>query len=280
MTSAQDEFNELFREKGRRTGHPEDDSDNDNHHHNNNRERETFFEKDSDAGDDEDDTHPSSSANTSKMRSRYYLPKLRSEANTGPKGVIADAQAFEAAKRNAHKLPFMSSGKKEARTTPPPSSLDNNDKGGSFLDGERSSDDEDAFLARWRANRLKELSRSRNSSPANRRRYGSLLTVDAEGFLDAIEKVQRDTIVVVFIYDDMSDISDMVEDSLRLLARRHSTTRFVKLHYEEAEMEVAGVPAIIAYRGGEKFAGLVPLVDEMPDDAGLDPAGLEHVLKR
>jgi len=72
----------------------------------------------------------------------------------------------------------------------------------------------------------------------------------------------------------------MVEHCIRDLARQHATTRFVKLHYQEAEMEVAGVPALLAYRGGDKFAGLVPVVDEMPDDAELSAATLETVLRR
>jgi hypothetical protein len=52
------------------------------------------------------------------------------------------------------------------------------------------------------------------------------------------------------------------------------------MHYEEAEMEVAGVPAMLAYRGGEKFAGLVPLMNELPDDAELSPISLEVTLRR
>ena len=45
-------------------------------------------------------------------------------------------------------------------------------------------------------------------------------------------------------------------------------------------MEPAGVPALLAYRGGEKFAGLVPVIDEIPDDADLSEGTLEHVLRR
>lgn len=45
-------------------------------------------------------------------------------------------------------------------------------------------------------------------------------------------------------------------------------------------MEPAGVPAIIAYRGGDKFAGLVPVIDEIPDDAELSALTLETVMKR
>lgn len=45
-------------------------------------------------------------------------------------------------------------------------------------------------------------------------------------------------------------------------------------------MEPAGVPAVIAYRGGDKFAGLVPVINELPDDADLSALTLETVLKR
>ena len=45
-------------------------------------------------------------------------------------------------------------------------------------------------------------------------------------------------------------------------------------------MEPAGVPALIAYRGGDKFAGLVPIMEEMPDDAELSSLTLETVMMR
>jgi hypothetical protein len=45
-------------------------------------------------------------------------------------------------------------------------------------------------------------------------------------------------------------------------------------------MEPAGVPAIIAYRGGDKFAGLIPVLDEIPDEEDLSPESLESALKR
>jgi len=72
----------------------------------------------------------------------------------------------------------------------------------------------------------------------------------------------------------------MIEDCVRTLAKKHSNSRFVRLHYQDAEMEPAGVPAIIAYRGGDKFAGLVPIMEEMPDDAELSSLTLESVMLR
>ena len=77
-----------------------------------------------------------------------------------------------------------------------------------------------------------------------------------------------------------SDVSTAIEVCLRQLARRHIDTRFVKLHYIDAEMEPAGIPALLAYRGGEKFAGLVPIINEIPDDADLSDSTLENMLRR
>lgn len=75
-------------------------------------------------------------------------------------------------------------------------------------------------------------------------------------------------------------MSTSIEECVRGLARRHLDTRFVKLHYLDAEMEPAGVPALLAYRGGDKFAGLVPIISEIPDDADVSETTLEMLLRR
>jgi hypothetical protein len=72
----------------------------------------------------------------------------------------------------------------------------------------------------------------------------------------------------------------MVEHYMRQVATKNDHVRFVKLHYEEAEMEVAGVPAVLAYKGADKFAGLVPLMDELPEDSELSVISLETVFRR
>lgn len=71
-----------------------------------------------------------------------------------------------------------------------------------------------------------------------------------------------------------------IEECLRSVAKTHPRTKFIRLHYTEAEMAPAGVPALIAYRGGDKFVGLVPLMYELPDDADLDATTLASVLAR
>lgn len=67
---------------------------------------------------------------------------------------------------------------------------------------------------------------------------------------------------------------------MRTLARKYQTIRFVKIHHEEAEMDPVAVPAILAYRAGDKFAGLVPVMDALPADRELSVLSLEHAMKR
>ena len=117
---------------------------------------------------------------------------------TGVKGVIADARSYEEARRSGSWRNKFTRGGSETRA----------DKRATFLrdDGEGSASEDEEFLERWRQQRRDELQstgndiRNRRTSPSARR-YGRFDEVDALGYLDAIEKVGRDTIVVVFVYD-------------------------------------------------------------------------------
>ena len=77
-----------------------------------------------------------------------------------------------------------------------------------------------------------------------------------------------------------SDISNMVEECMRQVAQRNDTVRFVKLHNDDAEMEEEGVPAVLAYKGGDKFASLLPLLEEIPDDSELSAVALETAFRK
>jgi hypothetical protein len=283
--AAQEEFNELMRDKDHEERHPED----------RNNDSDVSEPESEGAGkdryeivdtDDELDL-------PADMRSNYYMPShIRSEANTGPKGVIADAQAFEQAKKQARRFTWKKSASPQQYNVT------------AYQDERLSSDEENdgGFMKQWRESRLRELQnagqriRSRTNSPS-RRIYGSMPAVDGEGYLDAIEKTPSDTVVVVFIYNDLvrlncpqllppkpnppqSEISNMVEECMREVAKRNDTVRFIKLHNADAEMEEEGVPAVLAYRGGDKFAGLVPLLNELPDDSDLSAVALETAFRR
>jgi hypothetical protein len=122
-------------------------------------------------------------------------PSFDSGRTTGVKGVIADARSFEQARREGSRKV----GGKEGRV---------NGNGGEEeeLDTLDALEEDEEFLEKWREERRKELERdgsdirNRRTSPSVRR-YGRFDEVDALGYLDAIEKVGRETVVVVFVYD-------------------------------------------------------------------------------
>jgi hypothetical protein len=198
MTAAQQEFNELIRDKDRDSRHPEDRRD------------DSDLDDLDDAGPDyypeKPDTDDELDLPQDMRSSNYYLPSIRSDAQTGPKGVIADAHSYEQARKQARRFTWK-------KNSPPPTyhaTAYHDEKAGSDVDSE------DSFMQQWRENRLRELQtvtkriRSRTTSPTGRN-YGTFDDVDAAGFLDAINpKNCGNSTVVVVVYDDRVRLSHSV----------------------------------------------------------------------
>jgi hypothetical protein len=262
--SAQEEADRLFSQKEHHASHPEDrlDADNSSSHNS-----EDHLQQHSDQDDDEDPLNDQS--NKMATTANYHIPNTRFDANTGPKGVIADAQSFNRAKQSTFRKTLNSFA--NALSSKPAQIPAASSSHGSASD--RDSDDEE-FMRQWRQNRLQELTERNNASvrrkSPSQRIWGTVEDVDANGYLDAIERVKDDVVVVVCIYNPESSTSLEVEDMLSTIAYKHTTTRFVKLHHEIAEMREVGVPALLAYRGGDVFATI--------SDAR--PEGLETTLRR
>lgn len=337
--TATDEFNDLLHNNtaSRLTSHPSDA-------HNDSDDARSFLNLSSDEDDHtpvppslhpEDDNDPPPRASSSFPRNT--IPTTRYAANTGPKGVISDAQNFRDSRRSRRISTQSSAALQQgytSRAVPTSATFTTNGAGPPVYEEkvpEENEEDEDGladddveddeFMREWRQSRLREMQNGgrgtmmrgggRGGEMVGRGRrgvWGGLPTVDGMGYLEAVDQSPADTVVVVFIYDDyvspflsfpslplpsllcsssdltphtpQSEVSSLLESHIRALAARHPDVRFVRLHFRDAEMEPMGVPALLAYRGGEKFAGLVPIVDEIPDDAELSDAVLESVLRR
>lgn len=139
---------------------------------------------------------------------QYKLPHQSFDYGraTGVKGVIADARSYEQAKREG-----ASDGRHRSASSTRqfPGQINGATAEKKSVHESYSSNDsekDEDFLEQWREARRKELMRegndirNRRTSPSVRS-YGRFDTVDALGYLDAIEKVGRDTVVVVFVYD-------------------------------------------------------------------------------
>ncbi|EXJ55682.1 hypothetical protein A1O7_08611 [Cladophialophora yegresii CBS 114405] len=290
---AREEAERYFSHRDHPTSHPEDrDRDQDSIHLS---DDEAAPEHDDFSDPGTDDETVANMATMTSTKTTYHLPTQTHFANTGPKGVIADAQSYTRAKQSTFRqrlasfaTNLASSNGKSTASTAVTEKRDNKRRSifgtspskstASSADSENialSDDDADSeFMRTWRANRQQELSAQSQSSQSayqrkpSQRSWGTFQEVDANGYLDAIEKVSDDTYVLVMIHDPSSSQSAEVEDELGMLAYKHTTTRFVKLDYEVAEMEAVQIPAVLAYRAGEVVATI----------SGAKAEGLEGVL--
>ncbi|KAJ6119687.1 hypothetical protein N7523_003967 [Penicillium sp. IBT 18751x] len=276
--SAQDEFNQLVNNNRHQfSSHPED-------HHYQDRSSSPDFSDSSQPRNlrqrrvldsEDEDENPDEMISS---RSNYQIPNTVFDANTGPKGVIADAQAFERARKKSFRRTLLNAagfnGNDSFGKTRDDTPIKPNDSSSG------SEDDEERFMRKWRVSRMQELQSRGMRRPSPRgRRWGAVETVDAAGYLDAIEKVTPDTVVVVCIYDPSSDDSAIVEECLVTIAARQPNVHFVKLHQEIAEMDHIKAPALLAYRNGDVFTTIVDIIRNIPKGRSCSADSLEDLLK-
>ncbi|KAH6893342.1 thioredoxin-like protein [Thelonectria olida] len=270
-TPAQDEFNELLAKNTHRdTLHPEDRDDPDFKDLDDLDEEDSFRNAQIDAAMriPTMDRFPGAGATEIKLPPSSF----DSGRATGVKGVIADARNYEAARKNKWRNRVRTARASifglEGASAPSKSDSETDEDAKS-----NHSDAEEAFLQEWRETRRRQLESDANRAVRNRRTspsvrvYGRLDEVDALGYLDAIEKVSRETVVVVFVYDHECEVSATIESAMMPLVKNYNTVHFVKVHYEEIEFDNAAVPAILAYRNqGDLFANLTGMIEMIPDD--------------
>ncbi|KAM3467237.1 hypothetical protein MY5147_006469 [Beauveria neobassiana] len=283
-TAAQDEFNQLVSNHTARTAtHPEDKHDNN--------------ESDQDLSEEETYRNAQIDANMRMptASSELKLPPASFDSGrfTGVKGVIADARSYEAARktkwidraRSARRSILGFAG--VAPSTGNSVTITGGARSDSDTDDDAKSHSDDEFLSEWRESRRRELEsaanravRTRRTSPSVRI-YGRLDEVDAMGYLDAIEKVNRETTVLVFVHDNECEVSATIEDALMPLVRANPTTHFVKVHYDDIEFDPAAVPSLLAYRNqGDLVANMTGIIEMMPDDDSFDSASLKRILQQ
>ncbi|KAJ4409741.1 hypothetical protein N0V85_004047 [Neurospora sp. IMI 360204] len=298
QTPAQEEFASFLAKNSstKYSSHPEDRDD----YH----DSKAFHSDDQADSEDEDEEDRFRNAQieaamrmpTTDSRTEIRLPPAGFDAgaSTGVKGVIADARAYETAKRSAKWKDRVRNARRSVFGGGGGASPQQNSSSG--LDSDFGSDagldsmdeDEKEFLDKWRESRRRELekssmnpaSRQRRTSPSSRQ-FGRLDNVDAMGYLDAIEKVGPETAVVVFVYDHECPVSAAIEIALRPIVHSHPTIHFVKVHYAEIEFDNAAVPSILAYRNqGDLFANLTGLIEMIPDDEDFDSDTLKRLFER
>lgn len=215
LTPAQEEFQQILDKQSagaRRIAHPEDSQH--NYDEDSEQDEEAEFQQ---KRVEREMAYDGSALAGSCGSSRLNLPPpdFDQGRTTGVKGVIADARSFESARSGHRSSKSTSQGGSAGQSRLNGTESEKKEMLRSHDDEEDQLEDDEEFLEQWREERKRELEaqvgregndiRNRRTAPSSRR-YGRFDEVDALGYLDAIEKVGKETVVCVLVYDvDVSD---------------------------------------------------------------------------
>ncbi|XP_052865368.1 phosducin-like protein [Anopheles cruzii] len=189
--------------------------------------------------------------------------------NTGPKGVIQDWQRFkqlEAERREqdaAEKLRLL----KKLSITTRTKEEDRQAEAMGELDAEfRELMDED-FLLEYQRKRMAEMLAMMD----RKGRYGELIDLKTgDDFLQAVDKENKNTTVVVHIYREKYGPCVKMNEALRKLAKEYWNVKFCKFVCTDAGLsnlfKASGVPALLIYKDGQMIGNFVKLVDDLSDE--------------
>ena len=150
---AREEADRYFSSRAQPTSHPEDRNHSSDHSSSDN-EKHPSHDATSDADTDDDDMATMTATRTNPT---FHLPTTTSYANTGPKGVIADAQSYQRAKQSTFRDRFTSftnslrPSEKPTTTLPVPPSPKSNHPPHPLHSSDSSEPSDTEFMSQWRA---------------------------------------------------------------------------------------------------------------------------------
>ncbi|QSL64874.1 hypothetical protein MERGE_002178 [Pneumocystis wakefieldiae] len=208
--------------------------------------------------DDRATLDPSETVPFSRPRHLY-----RKSVNTGPKGVIHDANAFRMSKMNNEleestgflrsiKLKPMNGLKKEILFKQ--QSIGRRTSIRSFgLNDEQNEE----FL--YKKSNLRKV-----------------VELDCTSFLKIIENYNK---VLILVYDETQE-STIIKDCFYDIRIRYISIEFGKIFHEKIEMDSAAVPAILGYQDGELVINMIRVIDEISPTKDIVADDLEQILIR
>uniref|UniRef100_A0A182QUU1 Phosducin domain-containing protein n=1 Tax=Anopheles farauti TaxID=69004 RepID=A0A182QUU1_9DIPT len=189
--------------------------------------------------------------------------------NTGPKGVIQDWQRFkqlEAERREqdeVEKLRLLKKLSITARTKEEDTAAEAMHE----LDAEFQELMDEDFLLEYQRKRMAEMLAMMDKKGC----HGNLVHLkDGGEFLQAVDKEDKNTTVVIHIYREKYGPCVKMNEALTRLAKEYTNVKFCKFISSDAGLsnlfKTSGVPALLIYKGGHMIGNFVKLVDDLSDE--------------
>ncbi|CAH8584862.1 unnamed protein product [Schistosoma rodhaini] len=217
-------------------------------------------------------------SNPSAIVPESLKPPRLGSPQTGPKGVVADYKRFKKleSRRNAEKERKVVEYAKQHSLSCRPYSEDVKEDEHTHSTLNASDDSDDEFLTQYRQNRINELRKANESLPT----FNKIYDLVADTFIDEIDNTNKDTTVIVFIYENGNKSCAKVNTCLEKIFQSYPHVKFCRIRASEAHLSHrfsrCGVPAIVVYKNGELIGNLLSITKDL--DLEFCPNDLENYL--
>lgn len=225
---------------------------------------------------DSDDEPEEDSDDTPSSDAPKFIPsgELRewegSSTNTGPKGVIKDWQRYkqlEAERREEQELERLALMKKLSLTCQSTKDEEQMQQDDDDLERELTELLDDKILEEFKILRMRQMMEQH----CTQKNYGSLFEVKTgQEYLDAIDKTEKTTSVIMYIYSEGDKCCKLMHDCFVSLASEYAEVKFCSVEVSIAGLsrhfERRGVPAVLVYKNGSLVGNFVRLTDDLGDE--------------
>ncbi|XP_013192784.1 phosducin-like protein [Amyelois transitella] len=190
-------------------------------------------------------------------------------SNTGPKGVLEDWRRFQEMERAARREKEIESWElaKKLTLATRTAAEEEQAKEVEALEEEWKELLDEEYLMKYQQQRKQELMEKLQKL----KKFGKVLTLNSkEEFLDAIDQEDPTVTVVVHIYNHSEEACQTMDGCLKILSQEHPAVKFCRIQADKTglsrQFKVDGVPALLAYKGGDIIGNFVGLGKTLGED--------------
>ena len=126
---------------------------------------------------------------------------------------------------------------------------------------------DDDYLQTFMERRMREMM----DLSLKRKTFGQILDLeDGNQFLTAIDKEDKNVVVLIFIYENEAQGCHAMYECLKIIAKDHPYAKICSILASAAGLskhfKASGVPAILVYKGGDLTTSFVKITDTLGDD--------------
>lgn len=225
---------------------------------------------------DEDEEPDSDEVQPEKKETATFIPEPElnkwegSSTNTGPKGVIKDWQRYkqlETERREEQEKERMALVKKLSLTCQSTKDEEKSRQQQEDLDADLKELLDDKILEEFKMMHMQQLM-EKHSRQSN---YGTVLKIQSgQEYLDAVDKADKTTTVVIYIYSGGEKSCKVMYGCFEELAVEYPEVKFCCVEVSIAGLsrhfERRGVPAILIYKNGNLMGNFIRVTDELGDE--------------